>query len=130
MYLQNILKRDDDEITKKVVLLQKDVCYDGDFYPQVLKNMTTLGITEDHLTESTGKLEERLKKNMQEAAYKFLIEKARSHSKVRHECYKSCEGAAHYFDEQFTPEKANLLFRFRTRTFLETRNKKQETTFC
>ena len=118
MYLQNILKRDDDEITKKVVLLQKDICYDGDFYPQVLKNMTTLGITEDHLTESTGKLEERLKKNMQEAAYKFLIEKARSHSKVRHECYQSCEGAAHYFDQRFTPEKTNLLFRFSTRTVL------------
>ena len=122
LYLQTILMRDNDELTKKVVLLQKDTCLDGDFYPQALANLNVLGITHDQLLESPGKLEERLKKTMNEAAYKFLIKKAQKHTKTRQECYQNCNGAPHYFDPRFTPEKANLLFRFRTRTFLVKNN--------
>ena len=87
--------------------------YCGDFYPQALESMITLGITEDQLMGTTGKLEELLKVNIDAAAYKFLIEKAQNHSKIKQECYQNCKGAAHYFDPRFSPEKANLLFKFR-----------------
>ena len=37
LYLHNIMMRDDNELTKKVVLLQKDMSYCGDFFPKLLK---------------------------------------------------------------------------------------------
>ena len=134
LYLHTIMMRDDNELTKKVVLLQKDMSYCGDFYPQALESMITLGITEDQLMGTTGKLEELLKVNIDAAAYKFLIEKAQNHSKIKQECYQNCKGAAHYFDPRFSPEKANLLFKFRTRTFLVKNNFRNNfrntNTFC
>ena len=122
LYLHEIMNRDDDELTKKVVLAQKDSSYKGDFYPQALENMVALGISHNQLSESKEKLRTDLTKKVNAAAYKSLIGKAESHSKVRHECYKNCEGAAHYFDSRFTPDVTNMLFKFRTRTYLVKNN--------
>ena len=122
LYLHEIMNRDDDELTKKVVLAQKDSSYKGDFYPQALENMVALGISDNQLSESKEKLRTDLTKKVNAAAYKFLIGKAESHSKVRHECYKNCEGAEHYFDPRFTTDVTNMLFKFRTVTYLVKNN--------
>ena len=46
LYLQDILNRNDAEITKRVVLRQKELCYKGDFYPQTKTDMDYLSVTD------------------------------------------------------------------------------------
>ena len=38
-YFQTVMQRDDDEITKKIVIHQKEDNHPGDFYPQVANDM-------------------------------------------------------------------------------------------
>ena len=50
MFLHTLLNRQDGEITKEVILLQKEECYDGDFYAQTKRDMNSLQITDINLT--------------------------------------------------------------------------------
>ena len=122
MYLQSILLRDDDEITKKVVLLQKARGHNGDFYSQTKTDMEHLSIFEADLSQSKNKLKETLKKQMKRKAFEYLINKAKKHSKVKAELYNNCDGCSHYSDARFTTHETNILFKFRTRTFLVKNN--------
>ena len=122
MYLQCILQRDNDEITKRVVLCQKVRCRDGDFYTQTKANMEYLAINEEDLSLGTTQLKNLLMKNMEQKAFEYLMDKAEKHSKVRSSCYTSCAGTAQYKDARFTPDLVELLFKFRTRTYLVKNN--------
>ena len=123
MYLQLILKRNDDEITKQVILAQTNDCYDGDFLAQTEKDMKNLSITRKYLTSvSKETLKLQLVEKVNEAAFQFLMSKAENHSKVNKELYTSCEGSSYFSDSRFTPDLANLLFKFRTRGFLVKNN--------
>ena len=123
MYLQLILKRNDDEITKQVILAQTNDCYDGDFLAQTEKDMKNLSITRKYLTSvSKETLKLQLVEKVNEAAFQFLMSKAENHSKVNKELYNSCEGPSYFSDSRFTPDLANLLFKFRTRGFLVKNN--------
>ena len=118
LYLQGILNRDDDELTKRVVLEQKKTQFDGDFYKQAEESMNELNITSDHLMESNERLATRVDKTMKERAYEYLISLAAKHSKVNKDIYQNCDGSIYFRTTEFTPELANLLFKFRTRTYL------------
>ena len=122
MYLQEIMNRDDSELTKQVVMAQKERCLPGDFYAQVSLDMLKLSIEMKDLELSKEKLKELVTSNVRNKAFLYLIEKAKSHSKVRHQIYTNCDGAKHYTDQRFTPDLTNLVFRFRTRTFLVKNN--------
>ena len=123
MYLHCILQRDEDEITKQLVLIQKDNCWEGDFYAQVKIDMENIKVTFDEVAESTKEtFEKMISKKISELAFQFLIAKAKSHSKVNERIYTNCEGACHYSDPRFTPDLTNLLFKFRTRTYLVKNN--------
>ena len=123
MYLNTVLQRDDSELTKQVVLCQRELNIDGDFYPQTKADMDFLSITEENVSQNNaGKLKEILTKNARASAYTYLLEKARSHSKVNDTIYTNCDGCNHYNDSRFTPDITNNLFRFRTRTFLVKNN--------
>ena len=122
MYLQLILSRSDDEITKQVVLAQTNGCLDGDFYAQTQRDMQLLSITTNELSMSNESLQDLLVKKVNEAAFQFLIRKANEHSKVNTSLYTTCEGATYFRDNRFTPDLANLLFKLRTRGFLVKNN--------
>ena len=123
MYLNTVLQRDDSELTKQVVLCQRKLNIDGDFYPQTKADMDFLSITEENVSQNNaGKLKEILTKHARASAYTYLLEKARSHSKVNDTIYANCDGCNHYNDSRFTPDITNNLFRFRTRTFLVKNN--------
>ena len=122
MYLQCILQRDNHEITKRVVLCQKVRCRDGDFYTQTKANMEYLAINEEDLSLGTTQLKNLLMKNMEQKAFEYLMDKAEKHSKVKSSCYTSCAGTAQYKDARFTPDLVELLFKFRTRTYLVKNN--------
>ena len=116
------LNRNENEVTKLIVMAQKECCYKGDFYDQVRKNIIDLEVIDEQMEESKDKLRETLAKKIQESAYTFLINKANNHSKVNSNLYTNCDGAKHYKDPRFTPDLANLLFKFRTRTYLVKNN--------
>ena len=122
MYLHTVLDRSNDEITKQVVLAQEENCYKGDFYEQVRSNMAELNVTDDEMEQSKEKLNEIVSRKMKDLAFQFLINKAKLHSKVNDSIYSNCDGAVHYKDPRFTPDLSNLLFKFRTRTFLVKNN--------
>ena len=122
MYLHLVLQRDDDEITKKVVILQKEHCRNGDFYTQTKADMDYLSISDANICDSKYQLEKILQKNCKMKAYEYLMNKAKNHTKVKEDLYLNCEGCSHYEDIRFSTELANLLFKFRTRTFLVKNN--------
>ena len=122
LYLQDILNRDDEELTKQVICQQKVSCYDGDFYPQVCKDMASISISEQDLKCTKQQLKNLVHDKVKTKAYQFLISKAREHSKIREEIYENGEGAAYYMDNRFTPDLVTLLFKFRTRTYLVKNN--------
>ena len=118
MYYQLIMKRDDNEITKAVVMRQKQTKLKGDFFIQVSHDLEALKLSENDIRDSSEEgLKQKLEKQLHDAAYVFLMDAASKHSKVHSEIYKDLEGMKYLDDERFTPDLANLLFKFRTRMF-------------
>ena len=122
LYLKDVLDRKDNELTKMVVMAQKERCHEGDFYAQVKRDMDKIGVSEEELTESKEMLRDEVTKKMKKHAFEVLISKAKSHSKVHEGAYTDCDGAKHYNNPRFSPDLSNLLFKFRTRTFLVKNN--------
>ena len=135
LYYQMIMMRPDDELTKKVVTRQKETRLEGDFYLQVSRDMTQLNISEEDIMNSSKEtLKVKLKKEAKESAFQYLKELGRNHSKVRDTAYIDLDGMSYFSNNRFTPDLANLLFKFRTRMF-NVRNNfrnnyKQQSTLC
>ena len=96
LYLNDILNREDGELTKQVVKIQMERSSNGDFYELAAANQEELNISHEALTGSKEKLKAEVVKNMNERAYQFLMEKARKHSKIREDVYVNCDGFDHY----------------------------------
>jgi len=134
-YFHEIMMRDDDELTKKVVLSQMERRTKGDFYQQVEVDMEVLNISEGEvLTVSKGTLKDLLKKKASISAFQYLIDMAKTHSKVNERAYSNLNGMDYMNDPRFTPDLVNMLFKFRTRMF-NVRNNfrnnyKQTNTLC
>ena len=97
-------------------------CGNGDFYELVKRDMTELSISSEAINETKEKLREVLETKTNQSAFDFLIVKAQAHNKVPHHIYHNCHGMAHYHDKRFTADLANILFKFRTRTFMVKNN--------
>jgi hypothetical protein len=123
LYLHEVLGRDEVETTRKVVMAQKvDPCK-GDFYPQVREDLMRLEIPIESVeVENKARLKKMVHERIESCAFAFLIEKAKTHTKVNEDVYKDCRGMQQYKDARFTPDLANLLFKFRTRTYLVKNN--------
>ena len=122
-YFREVMDRADDELTKMIVVAQMERCEEGDFVAQVNKDMDMIGITcTEILSASKVGLRNTLNRKIQHCAFNDLIAKAASHSKVKEDIYSDLEGAPHYNNQKFTPDLCNLIFRFRTRTFLVKNN--------
>jgi hypothetical protein len=118
IYYHTVMNRPDDEITKKVVTCQKDTRIKGDFYVQVSDDMIKLSISEnDILTCSKEALKEKVDEATAKAALYYLKELGKNHSKVREWLYFDLKGMGYFADSRFSPDLANLLFKFRTRMF-------------
>ena len=118
MYYKTIMMRDDDEITKKIVICQMENMIEGDFYPQVVEDMKLLNIDEGNVAAiSTESLKEVLKRAISKAALQYLLELGNTHSKVNVNLYNDMSGMKYMKDPRFSPDIVNLLFKFRTRMF-------------
>ena len=118
LYYQTIMSRGNHELTKKMLMSQKEIELKGDFYQQVQKDMNSLHITEE-IVESKSKetLRRIINDSIRREAFNFLVAKAAAHSKVNHEMYTDVKGSAYFYDHRFTSHGAKLVFRFRTRMF-------------
>jgi hypothetical protein len=117
MYYQTVMKRDAQEITKKVVESQKRSKINGDFYPQVSKDMEDLQVTEDDVAASKSYLKEKVDEQAKKHAFTSLHQLAKSHSKVNENLYENMDGMDYFDDPRFSPDLVNLLFKFRTRMY-------------
>ena len=116
LYYHTVMNRNDDELTKKVLLVQKDSMNDGDIYQLIHQDMEQLELSDNDITSrSMENLKQLINKKILSVAYNYLHKLATSHSKVRHEMYKNLDGMSYLFDKRFTSEQSKLLFRFRTR---------------
>ena len=55
----------------------------------------------------------------------YLIKLSDKHSKVNNSIYHNCDGCGYFKFPKFTPDLANLLFKFRTRTYMVKNNFRQ-----
>ena len=113
VYYHCVTHRNDDELTKKVMIAQKTLQYKGDVYQLVQEDMEMLNIGEDELSAiSKPRLKDLLDKRISEVAFEYLINKAKSHSKVNHETYKNLDGMHYFTDNRFSTDQTKLLFKF------------------
>ena len=85
MYLHHILKRPKEELIKKFYEAQKCKLSKGDWVQTVNENLKDLEIKldEKEISQmSKQKFKTAVKKKIRAAAYKFLIAKKESHSKM------------------------------------------------
>ena len=104
MYYQTIMKRDDEEITKKIVESQKRSKIKGDFYVQVSADMNELQITENDITASKAYLKEKVNMQAKKHAFTQLHKLAVSHSKVDDKLYENLYGMEYFNDSRFSPD--------------------------
>jgi hypothetical protein len=118
LYFHGIMKRDNDELTRKVVTSQMERNTKGDFYSQVVENMEQLDMQmEEIMLISKTSLKDLLAKKVLAAAFSYLIDLAQSHSKVNEKSYENLCIAQYLNDSRFTPDLVNTLFKFRTRMY-------------
>ena len=118
MYFHEIEHRNDDELTKMVVSIQKEKGSNGDFYHQVNEDLKLLKICHDNIeTKSKSSLRELVKRKVEEVALTYLLQIAAKHSKTNDEVYSDMSGTKYFHDARFTINMCKLLFQFRTRMF-------------
>ena len=86
MYQQTILKRHEGELTKRVYKAQSDSPIEGDFYNLVKADWDIIGevMNEESIKISNKETFKRhVKDKIKEAAFKYLKEKQKMHSKVK-----------------------------------------------
>ena len=94
MYLQTLLKRPENEITKRVYECQKKNPTKGDWVEMVKSDFSNVGMTMDETlikSESKYVYKNRLKKHMHSYMLKELIKQQQEHTKIKQICYKGLE---------------------------------------
>ena len=116
-YLHTILKRNDGELTKKVLLAQKNNPCKGDFIQLVTQDGKNLGVNVEHIDKiSKQGLKRIVKEKAREAAFRYLLEMKTKHSKGQEIKYKDLALQRYLKSTLFSNEEAILLFALRTRT--------------
>ena len=117
MYLQTILKRSDNELTKRILVAQKNQPSHGDFVNLVDSDLKKVNLNLDYdeiETLSPTLLKNMVKKKVREAAYKHLRERQSTHSKVRNIEYKELKCQPYITSSLFSNEEVNLLHKLRS----------------
>ena len=115
--LQAILKRDDEELTKRVYQSQKQSAIKRDFFNLVKKDFDTIGqsINEDEITAKSKEMHKSdIKSKIKMAAFQYLREKQSGHSKVRDIAYEKLETQRYMTSPLFTNQEMRLLFAMRS----------------
>ena len=118
-YLQTILKRDPEELIRRIYEAQVNKPCDGDFSQLVQKDLQCVGVPLDtNIIQTTGTTEfkKMIKKKISIAALKYLQELQMSHSKVRNLQYEKLSTQPYLTSQLFTNDETKLLAALRSRT--------------
>ena len=118
VYLHTILRRSDEELTKRVYDEQKKAPIKGDFYTLVKKDFEMVGEVIDEntiLSMSKETHKKKVKTKVTLAALKYLKEKQMNHSKVKDIIYEKLEIQPYMKSTIFLNDEVSLLFAIRSR---------------
>ena len=119
MYLHTILKRDKEELIRKVYSAQKEDPLKGDYCKYVSEDLELLElkITDSEIENmSRYQLKQMVKKSARAAAFKYLMKMKAEKSKLDDMQYDSFQLQPYLQSPLFTAEQASLLLALRTRT--------------
>ena len=119
LYLQTILKRPQEELTRRVYIAQKSNPVKGDFCKLVESDLELIGgnISEQHIQlVSKNTLKAEVKAKMQAAALRYLKQKQHQHSKIRNIVYSKLQTQAYMVSPLFTNDEVNTLHALRSRS--------------
>ena len=119
MFLQTILKRSDDELTRRVYMAQKDDPVKGDFVNLVKSDLEMFdgSIDEEYIQlKSKSSLKEEIKDKIRKVAFRYLKEKLAGHSKIKGIQYTQLKAQTYMTSPLFSNEEVNLLHGLRSRS--------------
>ena len=118
-FLQTILKRSDDELTRRVYMAQKDDPVKGDFVNLIKSDLEMFdgSIDQEYIQlKSKSSLKEEIKEKIRKAAFKYLKEKQNGHSKIKGIQYTHLQTQTYMTSPLFSNEEVNLLHGLRSRS--------------
>ena len=118
LYLQNILKRPQHELIRRVYDAQKVDTLPGDFYQLVQGDFALLGkqVSEEYIMHTSKELfKKEIKILTRKAAFQYLKNLQAGHSKVRDIVYETFETQTYMKSPLFMDEEVNLLHSLRSR---------------
>ena len=135
-YLYTILKRNKNELTRRVFEAQKVETTKGDWIELVKQDCETIEeeYNETFFTSmSRNKFKKYVKRKIEKAAFKYLEKIKNKHSKVKHIKYKKLEIQPYILCEELNNEEVNTLFALRsrmTRVKMNFSNQYKNNLFC
>ena len=118
MYLQNIMKRSDDELVRRVYSAQKANPVSVDFSELIQWDFKLLGVklTENEIMfQSKESLKTEIKAKAMSAAFKYLSNKQQQHSKVREIMYPKLQTQPYIVSPFLKNDEVNFLYALRSR---------------
>ena len=118
IYLQTILKRKDEELTKRIYNAQRESATAGDFYQLVKADYDLIGesLDEEYIESTSINAHKRnIKEKIKNAAFEYLLEKQRKHSKVEDVKYETFAIQKYMTSPLFTNDEVCMLYALRSR---------------
>lgn len=119
MYLRTILRREDEELVKRVYREQEENTTPGDFVEMVKADLVRYNISYDENMIKTSKdddFKSMVRKHVKETAFKELKMKQESHSKVKVIKYETFEKQSYLVSPMFSDEDVGVLSNLRSHT--------------
>ena len=118
-YFHTIMKREDEELTKRILKAQIDHPSPGDFIKLVEDDFLKIGVQMDLCFVQNSRkdvFKSFVKNKIRTAALKYLQNLQQTHTKVKHIKYEKLEVQKYLTSPLFSNEETKLLFALRTRT--------------
>ena len=117
LYYHTIIKRNDHELTKQVLLTQKKSPCNGDFIQLIESDCKNFSIDIDTIEKQSKQSVKRIvRRKAKEAALNYLFQMKEKHTKVQNIKYTELRQQNYLKSILFSNEEANLLFDLRTKT--------------
>ena len=120
IYLQTILKRDQDKITRKVYLCQKKNPLPGDWCHLISEDFEKINmhISDEIIVQmDEADYKKLIKRNVYETAFNELQQLKESHSKVRDNWYQDLKHTQPYFiNRRLSNKQMSIMFALRSKT--------------
>ena len=119
LYLQTILKRDKEELTKKIYNAQKKNPLKGDWILLVQKDFEEIGLDFDEeqiIRETKCEFKTRIKRSLRAHMFSELKDEQTQHSKISNICYQNFKMQEYLRTHKMNNHEVSLLFSLRSRS--------------